>query len=189
MNFIETYSNVFSEEYCKTIISRFEDMVYAGQHLTQNDITKNQDDRVFFDWAYHNQKHYNVDPDLVSFFYQSLNEVYKNHYSQKYQSLGFCFQHTPKGMSVQRTGPHQGYHSWHCENADLATANRMLAYTVYLNDIEEGGETEFLYQGIKIKPEAGKLAIWPAYFTHPHRGNPVYSGYKYIISGWYTLDH
>ena len=189
MNFIEVYPNAFPKEYCETIIKRFEDMVEMGQHLTQNSMMKNQDDRIFFDWAFHSQQNYSVDPDLCSFFYKTLNKYYIEQYFEKYQSLSFCFQHTPKGMSVQRTGPRQGYHAWHCENADQSSANRILAYTLYLNDIEEGGETEFLYQGLKIKPETGKLIIWPAYFTHPHRGNPIYKGYKYIITGWYTLDH
>ena len=27
----------------------------------------------------------------------------------------------------------------------------------------------------------------PAYFTHPHRGNPVYKKEKYIITGWVTM--
>lgn len=189
MNFIEEYSQAFDPKYCQTVIDRFEDMVKHGQYISQDDITKNQDDRIFFDWAYHSQRHYNVDPDICAYFYQTLNKYYKDHYAKKYNILGTCFQHTPKGMSVQRTGPHQGYHAWHCENADAATANRILAYTLYLNTIDNGGETEYLYQGIKVKPEVGKLVIWPAYFTHPHRGNPIYNGYKYIVTGWYTLDH
>jgi hypothetical protein len=55
---------------------------------------------------------------------------------------------------------------------------------VYLNDVEEGGETEFLYQGLKIKPEKGTLVVWPSSYTHVHRGNPPYSNDKYIITGW-----
>jgi len=188
MNFIEEYPNAFPEDYCQTVIKRFEDMAQYNCHINQNNIIKNQDDRIFFDWAYHSQNHYSVDPDLCSYFYQTLHKCYEE-YAKKYSILNICFQHTPKGMSVQRTGPHQGYHAWHCENADATTANRILAYTLYLNDVDSGGETEFLYQGIKVTPEAGKLLIWPAYFTHPHRGNPIYTGYKYIISGWYTLDH
>jgi hypothetical protein len=61
---------------------------------------------------------------------------------------------------------------------------RYLAYTVYLNTVEEGGETEFLYQKQRLKPEAGTLAIWPAAWTHVHRGNPPLSGSKYIITTW-----
>ena len=63
-----------------------------------------------------------------------------------------------------------------------------LLSNVYLNDVEEGGETEFLYQGVKLKPETGKLVIFPTSYMYPHRGNPIYKGEKYIITGWYTYD-
>jgi len=57
-------------------------------------------------------------------------------------------------------------------------------WMVYLNDVEEGGETEFLYQHKRLKPEQGTLVIWPASFTHTHRGNPPLSNDKYIVTGW-----
>ena len=139
------------------------------------------------DMANHNNM-FHVDANLCKFFYQTIMDTYEHKYRKKYDSLGSVCQHSPKGMSVQKTRPHQGYHAWHCENADLVTSSRVMAYTLYLNAVEEGGETEFLYQGVKIKPEPGKLAIFPAYYTHPHRGNPIYKGIKYIVSGWYTFD-
>lgn len=189
MNFIEEYPNAYPVEYCDTVIRRFEEMIESGQVQNQSSLLKNQDNRVVIDWAYHHEKYYNKDPDLCSFFFQNLNEIYSKEYFEKYKSLELCWQHTPKCMSIQRTDPHQGYHSWHFENSDISTSNRVLAYTLYLNDVEAGGETEFLYQGVKIKPEAGKLAIWPAGFTHPHRGNPIYQSRKYIVTGWFTFDH
>ena len=57
-------------------------------------------------------------------------------------------------------------------------------YILYLNDVEEGGETELLYQSMRFKPEAGTLLLFPAGFTHTHRGNPPLSGEKYIMTGW-----
>ena len=57
---------------------------------------------------------------------------------------------------------------------------------VYLNDVEEGGETEFLYQQLKIKPSKGRVVIWPGSFTHLHRGNPPMST-KYIATGWFAF--
>ena len=50
------------------------------------------------------------------------------------------------------------------------------------------GETEFIWQKLRVQPEAGKCLIWPTQFTHTHRGNPVYSTNKYIATGWYTYD-
>jgi hypothetical protein len=55
---------------------------------------------------------------------------------------------------------------------------------LYLNDVEDGGETEFLYQRMRVKPKQGTLLIWPAGFTHTHRGNPPLSNNKYVITGW-----
>jgi hypothetical protein len=58
---------------------------------------------------------------------------------------------------------------------------------VYLNDVDEGGETEFLYQQVKIKPKRGTVVIWPGGFTHLHRGNPPLKN-KYIATGWLSAD-
>jgi len=89
-------------------------------------------------------------------------------------------------MKVQKTEPNEGYHVWHYENSSQEYAQRVLAWTIYLNDVEEGGETEFLHQSYRAKPKAGKLVLWPAGFTHLHRGNPPLSGTKWLATGWIT---
>ena len=185
-NGIEEYRNVFPIDYCKQLIETFEQR--ASMQLTEHQTGfKNQDERIFMDMSNHNNM-FHVDADLCKFFYQTVVKTYEEKYGKKYDSLSAVVQHSPKGMSIQKTRPHQGYHAWHCECADLCTSSRVMAYTLYLNSVEEGGETEFLYQGVKIKPEPGKLVFFPAYYTHPHRGNPIYKGVKYIVSGWYTFD-
>lgn len=88
-------------------------------------------------------------------------------------------------IKVQKTLPSGGYHVWHCENNNYQMAQRSLVWAIYLNDVEEGGETEYLYQSTRIKPKRGSVVIWPAHFTHVHRGNPPLSGHKYIATGWY----
>ena len=185
-NGIEEYRNVFPIDYCKQLIETFEQR--ASMQLTEHQTGfKNQDERIFMDMSNHNNM-FHVDADLCKFFYQTVVKTYEEKYGKKYDSLRAVVQHSPKGMSIQKTRPHQGYHAWHCECADLCTSSRVMAYTLYLNSVEEGGETELLYQGVKIKPEPGKLVFFPAYYTHPHRGNPIYKGVKYIVSGWYTFD-
>tara|TARA_X000000368_G_C22740550_1_gene583645 strand:- start:44 stop:631 length:588 start_codon:yes stop_codon:yes gene_type:complete len=88
---------------------------------------------------------------------------------------------------IQKTEPMQGYHGFHSESTTWQHCGRTFAWMVYLNDVEEGGETEFLYQKTKVKPEKGKVVIWPGGFTHPHRGNPPMSD-KYIATGWFQPD-
>ena len=52
---------------------------------------------------------------------------------------------------------------------------------MYLSDVEEGGETNLPRQNIKSKPKAGRLLMFPPYWTHPHQGEKVIKGTKYIL--------
>ena len=90
-------------------------------------------------------------------------------------------------QKLQYTPIGGGYHIWHFENDAMSVASRILTWTIYLNDVEEGGETEFLYQHKRVKAEKGNILIFPASFTHTHRGNPPISGDKYILTGWWNL--
>ena len=65
---------------------------------------------------------------------------------------------------------------------------RLLVFMTYLNDVEDGGETEFLYQNLKVKPEKGKTLIWPSEWTHTHRGLTSKSESKFIVTGWFEFD-
>lgn len=86
----------------------------------------------------------------------------------------------------QRTPPGGGYHVWHYENAASSMAQREVTWMIYLNDIDDGGETEFLYQRKRIKPTQGTVVMFPAGMTHVHRGNLVMGDKnKYIVTGWY----
>ena len=66
----------------------------------------------------------------------------------------------------------------------MRTSHRLALVLLYLNDVAEGGETEFLYQSLRIKPKKGTVIICPTDFTHTHRGNPPLSKTKYIATGW-----
>ncbi|WP_133406598.1 2OG-Fe(II) oxygenase [Parashewanella tropica] len=92
-------------------------------------------------------------------------------------------------INVQRYLQNQGgYHHWHSEQFPQLNHNealhRVVLYMFYLNDVEEGGETEFYYQQRKIKPQKGTMVIAPAGFTHTHKGHIPVSGDKYIATSW-----
>jgi len=61
-------------------------------------------------------------------------------------------------------------------------ANRYLVFLWYLNDVAEGGETEFLNLGIKVAPRAGRLLMFPPYWMFQHAGLAPRSNDKYIVS-------
>ncbi len=80
------------------------------------------------------------------------------------------------------------YGYWHCETypaqPDAETLHRAFLFMFYLNDVAEGGETEFFHQQRSLKPRAGTMVIAPAGFTHTHRGCVPRSGDKYILTSW-----
>ena len=85
---------------------------------------------------------------------------------------------------MQKIKPKEGFHLWHYENILRRYSDRRLVLQLYLNDVRDGGETEFLYYSKRITPKQGQFLIYPATFTHSHRGNPPLSGNKYIITSW-----
>ena len=88
------------------------------------------------------------------------------------------------GYAIQRTDPGEFYH-WHIDGGSHQFAYRQLVAVWYLNDVPgPGGETEFLYQGIRVRPEAGKLIGFPPFWTHEHRGVTLEAGVKYIATTW-----
>jgi hypothetical protein len=58
----------------------------------------------------------------------------------------------------------------------------------YLNDVDEGGTTDFVYQNRQIRPKVGRMVIAPAYFTHTHRGSMPISSDKYILTSWVLFN-
>ena len=77
-----------------------------------------------------------------------------------------------------------GFHSWHFENGTVTYSPRTFVIQLYLNDNFDGGETEFLYQNRREEAREGDVLIFPAGFTHTHRGNPPIGGNKYLITSW-----
>ncbi len=89
--------------------------------------------------------------------------------------------------AVQKYPKGGGYHTWHFERDSPGTGSRHLVFMTYLNDVSDGGETEFFYQKLKIKPRKGLTLIWPTDWTHTHRGIPSPTQEKYIVTGWYCF--
>ena len=88
---------------------------------------------------------------------------------------------------LQKTVPGGGFHKWHHEAFDRAHSDRLVTWSLFLNDGFEGGETEFLYYKKRCEPRRGRLVLFPAHWGAMHRGNPPLNGTKYLATGW-TLD-
>ena len=104
-------------------------------------------------------------------------------YIEKYMKVDMWPFHIDPGYKVQKYHPTEAYYDLHCENSS-PISDRVLAWMVYLNDVTDDGYTEFPLQEKKFQPRTGDLLIWPAYFTHPHRGITSKTQTKYIVTGW-----
>lgn len=91
-------------------------------------------------------------------------------------------------IKIQHYKKNEGYFKWHSERSasTLNNLTRHLVFITYLNNVNDEGETEFYYQNIKIKPEKGKTIIFPADWTHTHKGIASKTEEKYIITGWFN---
>ena len=107
----------------------------------------------------------------------NYNKEFKNLYDNLYLVNNFM---------IQKYDKNKGKYIYHDDGSiDISNKNyRVITYLWYLNDVEQGGETEFFGGDLKIKPEAGKLLFFPAFWCYPHRGNKPISSNKYIITGW-----
>lgn len=122
----------------------------------------------------------------IMHYMKGLEEVTRA-YTEKYSYSLF---NTPFSITelcnIQHYAPGGGYPVYHTERTP-STIARHLVWMTYLNDVTDGGETEFFYQKLKVKPEKGLTLIWPVDWMYTHRGNISPTQNKYIITGWYNF--
>jgi len=193
-DFIGYYRNVYPSGYCQHIIKEFERLEENGAGSNRQTSEKaykhiKDDYQINIELKNHLLTRFN-DKDSCDLFFDGLQSCYDN-YTEKYSTLKDSGKVRATVMKMQRTGPGGGYHIWHAEQGSGSHANRVLVYMLYLNSLQDGdgGETEFLYQRTRVQPEENLMLLWPASYTHSHRGNPVLADkYKYIVTGWFYYD-
>lgn len=95
-----------------------------------------------------------------------------------------------EAFGIQHYAPGGAYHAWHTERATgvMPNAARHLVFMTYLNDVTDDGQTEWLYQELKVQPQKGLTVIWPADWTFTHRGIPSPTQDKWVTTGWFSLN-
>lgn len=164
---IRIYNNVLPDEYCQQLI----DYIESG-------------DPKFIDHELKPRFHELVlDPPEVKRCVDMLNP-----YLQRYIDSVDCDQWFPLNYTYEyarvkkyrkntsdQFGPH-------VDVGNQDTAKRFLAFLVYLNDVDEGGETYFLGINKFVRPRRGTMIVFPPLWMFPHQGKPTLSNDKYILS-------
>ena len=124
---------------------------------------------------------------IYKIYFENLFKCYKD-YNLQWPFLAEMVSHLDIGkFNIGKYIPGQHFQKIHCERGGLNSLHRLFAFMTYLNDAEEGGSTYFNHYDLDIKPKKGLTLIWPAEWTHSHKGNILKSGLKYIITGWLTF--
>lgn len=139
--------------------------------------------------GYHYVTNYEMNPDLVKAYETCMEEVVKQYtYFFPYSKEGMSAWSMDEHYNFQFYEPGSSYSTWHCENnGEPQYQHRHLAFMTYLNTVEDGGQTHFLHQDLTFSPKIGLTLMWPAYFTHVHRGIPAKTEEKYVTTGWYNF--
>jgi len=121
-------------------------------------------------------------------YFVKLFECHKDYVSQWpfLESIAKKLEIGPFNIQRYTTGQH--FRKIHTERSSLDNLHRVFAFMTYLNDVKEGGSTYFSHYDLEVQPKQGLTLIWPAEWTHAHRGNILKSGTKYIITGWMNFS-
>ena len=185
-DFIEIYDNSAPQELCNELIKWFD--FCSDKNFTEHNMGKHyhssRSDKVIGVPAQPPVLSFSLNNEVCDAYWNVLNKCF-DYYIEKYDLINMKMScHTFK---IHKVKEGQGYHVWHYETDTSINRNRVLVWMTYLKVPEKGGETEFLYQSKRIEPVVGKTLIWPAHFTHLHRGNPPLKGEKYYITGWFDV--
>ena len=132
----------------------------------------------------------NINNDFVQCYFKHLMNIL-HLYADQFQFVKLVKQVGTREVNIQHYKPGGAYFKWHNERTSFAPtiSNRYLVFMTYLNDVTcEGGETEFYYQKLAVKPKKGLTLIWPTDWTHTHRGVPAVSQEKHIATGWFLIN-
>ena len=144
-DFIGIYDNVVPEDFCQKMME-----IGDTSHLVSPRHTFGIQDRQLVLDSSHNA--------AVGALYANALEPCLLNYISAFPYLS-SFNYVSSAALLQITEPRGGgYHMFHAENTDWNVHDRVLAWMIYLNDVD-AGETEYLYQGIRVKPKAGRVVI------------------------------
>lgn len=182
-NFIEVYDDAVDLLACKQIINIFEKLNDRSFVQKTPKDSHRQDDYVINLTHHYDLRTWDKVGVLCFDDMKRCVEDYIEKYSILKNTNFLMFD-----IKIKKINIGGGFHDWHYETTRIESSNRVLNIQIFLNDVDEGGETEFLYLGKRVPAKAGRLVIYPSFFTHTHRGNPPISNEKYILNSWLIIQ-
>ncbi len=110
-------------------------------------------------------------------------------YASRFSSIEFILKHEETTLSppiIEKIIPGQGF-DWHIDSGPKGTARRFLSVLTYLQDVNDGGRTEFPLQNKAVQPRQGTMVLFPPYWMFPHRGAPPVREVKYKLTNYFMV--
>ena len=182
-SFIFEKKNALPDFLCDDMVARFEaNEADQYQGRVGVDMNDNTDLKKTTDVIASGKAHWkDVDNNLFRSLAMALKE-----FKEIYPYFSDMGRFKDMGYNLQRYREGEYYH-WHVDSDNVGLASRQLVALWYLNDVEEGGTTDFLFQKASVTPEKGTLVLFPPFWTHEHRAGVVTKGVKYIATTWITF--
>lgn len=119
-------------------------------------------------------------------YFHSLFDCYEDYLTQWPFLKEFASDLEIGRFNIQRYQRGEHFAKIHTERSSTNTLHRLFAWMTYLDDVDvnAGGATYFSHYDIEVQPKKGLTLIWPAEWTHAHKGNILNAGSKHIITGW-----
>jgi len=123
-----------------------------------------------------------ADAGFKGFFYQQIDEYLARYNRNLGLTIPVPIRPNIEALRIKRyrAGANEQFEP-HFDALD-DRCDRYLVFLWYLNDVSEGGETEFQNAGIKVQARVGRLVMFPPYWMFQHAGLPPISNDKYIVS-------
>ena len=191
MNHIGIYDNSINQELIEDLLSAL--TIYKDYMLEGTVATGSESNIVKEVKESHDLCSVDIDKLLVNRYQSALQPILEKYLSEYTFAANVDRFAITEHWNIQHYPPGGGFKQWHCEMNGMAVpdAFRHLVFMTYLNTVEDSnqtgeGGTEFFYQDFKINAVRGRTVIWPAYWTHTHKGIISPTQEKTIVTGWYS---
>jgi hypothetical protein len=175
--------NVIDNNLCEEIIKLFEDSNKKYKGVILGGVNNNVKNTVDLHMSHEPELFFDIDKKINSILNVSIYE-YIDKLNSNCPTINML-EFTDSGFNIQKYFKNEGFYIYHNDSSiDYEKYKyRLFTYLLYLNNVDEGGETEF-FGNYKIKPKSGRLLLFPACWTYPHKSLMPISNDKYIITGW-----
>lgn len=181
-HYVRVYDNAFSPAFCNFLIEEYEKKKdkFETYRLSEHE----------WEFDYRSFEEVNICEEEIfkpylTQYYDRIKDVY-NQYAKDVNSI-----YLPKDAALEaaRLKKYENndvdQFGWHTDVNDAISSKRFLVMFAYLNDVAEGGETEFeskSEEGFTVTPKCGRIVVFPPMWMFPHKGKKPISNPKYILS-------